>query len=687
MKISLVIIGTLTLASLNSLSTSAHATDYYFDPVAGDDGNEGTSAVTAWKSLAKINSMDLEPGDTLNLRAGRVFKVDHPHTVLFFQKGMVNGKLIDDSGTPDNPIIVRPYGQGEKPRIEQTFNSKYNSAVLGFSGPVGNIVIDGLHLVGLKGPYDTATGKDGLDVFSTALLSYEGEGYSKNVTIKNCEIEGGCRGLLLYRCANYIIENNYIHDVDGANTNTRDWAPLWPDNHLKKGQPGFPMDKNASPNGMDNDSGAEAIDLSSTCHDIRIASNRIDDVHYNSFDYGLDGTFIEVYGSDIRNIEVCYNTINNATGGTVEMGHWGGGTVDGFNFHHNLIANGTTFYSIHAEGQFGLSKIVNLQFNNNTFLQRSIEDDTQRPWAIFDVTGKVAHPEDLKVQNNIFYLGTGTKVSWNGGPAPEISAIMGNDDVFTHKNNIFRRAPGALGTYRFNLPLDPSEIADRDPGFVDLAKDNFTLTATSPAKGTGLDLGYTRDLAGNKISAGRAPNIGAFEGPAPAIALRPAAVEVPISLPAPAQAAPKPVAALLTATPANPPGMITITGATAGAEQADNVKEQAFDGDNSTRWCNDGDVANAWIQLDLGASHDVNKLRLMLENGHIVTYPIKIEVGDGANFTTVFEGPTALIGWKAFQDFTFAPAKGRFVRLSMTGKNSFGTNWFSAWEIQAYGAH
>jgi hypothetical protein len=124
---------------------------------------------------------------------------------------------------------------------------------------------------------------------------------------------------------------------------------------------------------------------------------------------------------------------------------------------------------------------------------------------------------------------------------------------------------------------------------------------------------------------------------------------------------------------------------TAGAEQPNNFKNLAYDGSDTTRWCNQAAASNAWIQLDLGAAHRMSKVRLMMENGHLGTYPIKIEVGNGTTFTTAFTGSTSIGQYKAFEDFSFGALTGRYVRISMTGNNSFGTGWFSTWEIQTYG--
>lgn len=50
-----------------------HAT-YYVDAHGGDDGNAGTSARTAWKTLDKVNSIVLNPGDAVLFARGRTFR-------------------------------------------------------------------------------------------------------------------------------------------------------------------------------------------------------------------------------------------------------------------------------------------------------------------------------------------------------------------------------------------------------------------------------------------------------------------------------------------------------------------------------------------------------------------------------------------------------------------------------------
>lgn len=66
-------------------------TFYYVDPVKGDDRNSGLKARRAWKSLAKVNALQLAPGDTVVIAPGF-------HTETLKPSG---------AGTAEKPVIIR----------------------------------------------------------------------------------------------------------------------------------------------------------------------------------------------------------------------------------------------------------------------------------------------------------------------------------------------------------------------------------------------------------------------------------------------------------------------------------------------------------------------------------------------------------------------------------------------------
>lgn len=76
---------------------------FYFDAENGNDSNNGTSEVTAWKSLSKIKNQTLAPGSQILLKRGSVWSGEE---IVF--KG---------SGTNENPIIIDAYGSGDKPLL------------------------------------------------------------------------------------------------------------------------------------------------------------------------------------------------------------------------------------------------------------------------------------------------------------------------------------------------------------------------------------------------------------------------------------------------------------------------------------------------------------------------------------------------------------------------------------------
>lgn len=89
-------------AATGPASASAAAV-YYLDSVNGDDAAAGTSAATAWRTLAKASAAPLAPGSRLLLRRG----------------GSWTGRLsVTRSGTAAAPIVVDVYGSGARPVVK-----------------------------------------------------------------------------------------------------------------------------------------------------------------------------------------------------------------------------------------------------------------------------------------------------------------------------------------------------------------------------------------------------------------------------------------------------------------------------------------------------------------------------------------------------------------------------------------
>lgn len=79
-------------------------TTYYVSSINGEDSNDGTLKNEPFKSLQKINDIELQPGDQVLLEAGSVFEDEYLH--------------IKGSGAEGEPIVIDRYGQGDAPQIQ-----------------------------------------------------------------------------------------------------------------------------------------------------------------------------------------------------------------------------------------------------------------------------------------------------------------------------------------------------------------------------------------------------------------------------------------------------------------------------------------------------------------------------------------------------------------------------------------
>ena len=147
--------------------TAARAETYYIDASTGDDRAAGTSPERPLRSLARISSLPLAPGDTIYLAAGSVWR--EPLT-------------ISRSGRAGAPISVAAYGIGARPRIDAGGVSAHG---------VGIINAEYVSISGLEVTNDNPAPAPRYGVFVSAV--------DRGVT----------RGIR--------ISDMYIHDVRGVN--------------------------------------------------------------------------------------------------------------------------------------------------------------------------------------------------------------------------------------------------------------------------------------------------------------------------------------------------------------------------------------------------------------------------------------------------------------------------------------
>lgn len=104
------------------------AKNYYIRP-DGNDNDVGTSNLTAWKTIGRVNSADLNPGDKVLFKGGSTYS-----GLLYLAP--------EDSGTSTSPVTVSSYGSGRATLANDGSIYGYNS---------GGFDINNLDFIGVAG--------------------------------------------------------------------------------------------------------------------------------------------------------------------------------------------------------------------------------------------------------------------------------------------------------------------------------------------------------------------------------------------------------------------------------------------------------------------------------------------------------------------------------------------------------
>jgi hypothetical protein len=132
-----------------------------------------------------------------------------------------------------------------------------------------------------------------------------------------------------------------------------------------------------------------------------------------------------------------------------------------------------------------------------------------------------------------------------------------------------------------------------------------------------------------------------------------------------------------TINPAVPPTDLALNRPTTASSQS-GTAFLATDGDVTTRWGSDYSDPQ-WLQVDLGAIHTINEVKLVWEAAYGKAFQIQVST-DGSNWTTIYSTTTGAGGR---QDLTGLNGTGRYIRMYGTVR---GTGYgYSLWSFNVYG--
>jgi len=178
------------------LTVSPGGTTYHVDSNRGSDNHKGTSAESAWKSLAKLNRIAFKPGDRILLKAGCTFA----------------GPLRPNgSGAKGKPIVIDRYGEGADP-------------IVAGAGKVENAIrLHNQHHWEIRHLTVTNTdgggwGDAGRSIRRAVYITAENAGDVEHIHLQNLDIRD-VRGM--YRFAGHQTNGGIICQVTGTSKKTR----------------------------------------------------------------------------------------------------------------------------------------------------------------------------------------------------------------------------------------------------------------------------------------------------------------------------------------------------------------------------------------------------------------------------------------------------------------------------------
>jgi hypothetical protein len=425
----------------------ASATTYYIDSNSGNDGDTGTSDLAPWQSISRVQNIALYPGDVVRFKRGSSYNVP------FF---------VNYSGIAGNYIMISDYGDpaAAAPSFTNpTFAQDNFGNCIRINGDY--VIVEHLYFhdtaAYVDGTYYSADG--GWIVWEMGAVHIS-RGSDYNI-IRNNEFTNCVAGIR--SCGKFAdIQYNYIHDCNRA-LKQWNWGPLG----IWLGQDFQTCTGNTIINMQVTDP-----DTSHFYNGVGGGAFEIDDGRYNKYNIVLTHNFTR---GNCGFLETVFDDVTPAP------------LYKDWKIKFNVSDDFQAFVKLRFA--------QNCSVDNNTILRRKVNANEL---GVFLLKGTGTAN---KFRNNIVMTKFDVKV-FNVVGTYSPGSIIKNNHYYAIGNLVMgNEGPGVSPTYG-------------DVKFVNIAGLNatdFSILNTSPAKNTGLDLGYSYDYSGYPIPWGAAPDRGAFE--------------------------------------------------------------------------------------------------------------------------------------------------------------------------------
>lgn len=435
----------------NTPAAQTKTVTYYIDSHNGNDGNNGISLKTPFKSLSVLQKIELHPGDSICFKRGSAF----------------TGPLyITDSGTTGQYITLTDYGNNQDPAPKFTnpvFEQENFGNCIRIQGSY--IIVENLYFYGTSaykaGTYQT----DGWTVWQMGAIYIDKE--AAHCIVRNNEIEDCVAGIKSYG-PHTIIEHNYIHDCNRVLAEWN-WGPIgiWLGGDYQEVRYNKIFNYRAEDPRIAWAGGGGGADG---------GAFEIDDARY-------DKTHISIHHNYTRDcqgfLEVTYSDVESNP------------TYTNFKIHHNISDDYQQFIALWAG--------AGCRIENNTIIRRK---KNANDWGVFNITKNKSYN---MITNNII-------VTEKSIPIFNVGLDSDHNPQSIIRRNLYYSASGDLKMGKegpgdlplFGNPLFHNYSTANQP-------EDFSIQKGSPAIDNGFDLGYKLDFIDTSIPQGSAADIGAFE--------------------------------------------------------------------------------------------------------------------------------------------------------------------------------